>query len=374
MSPKFGLLAALFVMAVPAMATAQDTMKSDHMMSGQKQGFYVGAGGGVNLNLDSDLSGTGINTTADYDTGWAGVGSLGYAFGNGFRLELEGGYRDNDVDSFSGASSASGDASALSIMGNVLYDFNTGTAFTPYIGAGVGGARIDYDGFSPVGSTSINDDDTVFAYQGIAGVSYNLSPQAQIFADYRYFATQDPEFNAASGVGVDGEYASHTVLVGVRFFFGGPKPKPKPMMKKAEPAPPPPPPAPEPKKMAEPAPPPPPPSPSPAVPQSYLVFFDWDQSVLTPEALRIVRAAAANAEKGGVTRIEATGHADRSGPASYNMGLSRRRAQSVMAELIKQGVPKNEIAVFAKGETDPLVPTPDGVREPQNRRVEIVFK
>lgn len=372
MSPKHGLLAALLVLALPVMASAQDMM-----MSGHKKGIYLGAGGGLNLLQDSsDLDGTGINTSADFDEGWAGVGSVGYAFGNGLRLELEGGYRTNAVDEIGGSSSSSGDANAISVMGNVLYDIDTGTAFTPYIGAGVGAANIDADGYTPVGATSINDDDTVFAYQGILGAAYNLGSSAQIFADYRYFATQDPEFSAASGVSVDGEYASHTILVGLRFFFGGPKPEPKPMaepmMKKEEPAPPPPPP-PAPKK-AEPAPPPPPPSPEPAVPQSYLVFFDWDQSALTPEALRIVRAAAANARKGGVSLIHATGHADRSGPDSYNMGLSKRRAQSVLAELVRQGISESQVEVFAKGEREPLVATADGVREPQNRRVEIVFQ
>jgi outer membrane protein OmpA-like peptidoglycan-associated protein len=74
------------------------------------------------------------------------------------------------------------------------------------------------------------------------------------------------------------------------------------------------------------------------------------------------------------TRIEVAGHADRSGSPQYNMGLSRRRADNVAAELVRQGISRNEIAVTAFGETRPLVPTADGVREPQNRRVEIVLR
>ena len=104
---------------------------------------------------------------------------------------------------------------------------------------------------------------------------------------------------------------------------------------------------------------------------SYLVFFDWDRAVLTPEALDIVATAAQNVLAGGVARIQATGHADRSGPAEYNIGLSERRAEAVRAELIRQGLPADSISIFARGEADPLVPTDDGVREPQNRRVEI---
>jgi outer membrane protein OmpA-like peptidoglycan-associated protein len=56
------------------------------------------------------------------------------------------------------------------------------------------------------------------------------------------------------------------------------------------------------------------------------------------------------------------------------MGLSMRRAEAVLTELERNGIPRADVAVYAKGETDPLVPTPDGVREPQNRRVVIVLK
>lgn len=113
------------------------------------------------------------------------------------------------------------------------------------------------------------------------------------------------------------------------------------------------------------------PAPAPAGPSSYLVFFDWDMSVLTPEALDIVRTAATNAGTLGSTRIELIGHADRSGPEDYNMGLSERRAIAVRDQLMQLGIPESDISFFARGESDPLVPTPDGVREPQNRRVEV---
>ncbi|MFN4090443.1 MAG: OmpA family protein, partial [Alphaproteobacteria bacterium] len=122
-------------------------------------------------------------------------------------------------------------------------------------------------------------------------------------------------------------------------------------------------------------PPAPPPAPAPQqVVRSYLVFFDFDRSDLTSEAQRIVRTAAENAQAAQVTRINVTGHTDRAGSAQYNQRLSERRAQSVRAELIRNGVSEREIAVFARGESDPLVPTADGVREPQNRRVEIVLQ
>lgn len=116
------------------------------------------------------------------------------------------------------------------------------------------------------------------------------------------------------------------------------------------------------------------PAPAPAarVPeQSSLVFFDWDRSDITPEAATVIRRAAETARNSGATRIEVVGHADRSGPDAYNMGLSQRRANAVRAVLVREGVPQNRITTAARGETQPLVPTPDGVREPQNRRAEI---
>jgi outer membrane protein OmpA-like peptidoglycan-associated protein len=107
--------------------------------------------------------------------------------------------------------------------------------------------------------------------------------------------------------------------------------------------------------------------------QSYLVFFDFNKSDLTPQALGIVDTAAQNAQSGKVTQMTVTGHTDTVGSDAYNMRLSRRRADSVAARLEKDGISASEIEIVAKGKRDLLVPTKDGVREPQNRRVQIVF-
>jgi outer membrane protein OmpA-like peptidoglycan-associated protein len=111
-----------------------------------------------------------------------------------------------------------------------------------------------------------------------------------------------------------------------------------------------------------------------AAPRSYLVFFDFNKSALTGQAISIVDTAANNAKNPGVTRIDVTGHTDTVGSDAYNLRLSRRRAEAVAAELEKQGIPASEIAIYAKGKKDLLVPTADGVREPQNRRVQIVYE
>ena len=114
-------------------------------------------------------------------------------------------------------------------------------------------------------------------------------------------------------------------------------------------------------------------APAPAVAKSYLVFFDFNKSDLTPQAVSIVNQAAANAGPAKVTQLTVTGHTDTVGSDAYNMRLSRRRAESVAAQLEKDGIPSSEIEIVAKGKRDLLVPTADGVKEPQNRRVQIVY-
>ena len=108
--------------------------------------------------------------------------------------------------------------------------------------------------------------------------------------------------------------------------------------------------------------------------RSYLVFFDFDSSALTEGAVEIIKKANSEASKNsGDLNFSLTGHADRSGSDKYNMKLSKRRVNSVKNELIKSGSDDKKIETFAKGESDPLVPTADGVKEPQNRRVEIIY-
>jgi OOP family OmpA-OmpF porin len=116
------------------------------------------------------------------------------------------------------------------------------------------------------------------------------------------------------------------------------------------------------------------PAPAAARPEEFLLFFDLDSAQLTPEARDIVQSAADTAKKGNYTRFILTGHADRAGSADYNLALSRRRADAVKDALVGLGLPAGEITVEAKGEAEPLVPTADGVQEPQNRRVEILMR
>jgi len=125
---------------------------------------------------------------------------------------------------------------------------------------------------------------------------------------------------------------------------------------------------------SEPPPPPPPPPPAQAVaPPTFMVFFDWDRSNLSPQALNTIQQAAAAYKQRGSATITATGHTDTSGPENYNMALSLRRANAVKNALVQEGVPAQAITATGVGEAGLLVQTGDGVREPQNRRVEIVI-
>ena len=122
-------------------------------------------------------------------------------------------------------------------------------------------------------------------------------------------------------------------------------------------------------------PPPPAAAPPPVVaPPTFMVFFDWDRSNLSAQAMTTIQQAADAFKTKGGARVVATGHTDTSGPEAYNMALSLRRANTVKAALVKQGVPATAITTIGRGEAGLLVKTADGVREPQNRRVEIVVQ
>ena len=107
---------------------------------------------------------------------------------------------------------------------------------------------------------------------------------------------------------------------------------------------------------------------------SFMVFFEWDKSDLNAASLETIQKAAAAYRAKGGAQIKATGHTDTSGPDTYNMALSLRRANAVKDALVRDGVPERDISVVGLGESQPMVKTADGVREAQNRRVEIVIR
>jgi OOP family OmpA-OmpF porin len=339
-------LVAATMLALPLAANAQPV-----------NGLYIAGGLGGTYMQDLDAKAGGVSGKLPSHIGAAGMVSLGYGLGNGIRLELEGDYRANSLTTgTNGFTRGGGQEQKMGVMGNVLYDFTGSPTIQPYIGAGVGYQWVkesnlhvgNLTGFTSAG----NDTQGAFAYQAILGVAMPIAsaPGLAVTADYRFMGLTGTRNYSGKPVGIGlSEDFSHTILVGVRYAFG-----------------------------AAPAPAPEAPAPVAAMPspvsRSYIVFFDWDKANLTTRARQIVSEAAANSTKVQYTRLEVNGYTDTSGKATYNQGLSVRRAQSVAAELVKDGVPKSAISIQGFGETNPLVPTGPNVREPQNRRVEIIIK
>jgi len=116
---------------------------------------------------------------------------------------------------------------------------------------------------------------------------------------------------------------------------------------------------------------------SPQTPQpsrNFMLFFAYDQATLGPDNEAVVREAAAAARARSNARVTVAGHADTAGDAPYNQVLSERRAAATRDALVRDGVSQAAITVVARGKEELLVPTTDRVREPKNRRVEIMVQ
>jgi outer membrane protein OmpA-like peptidoglycan-associated protein len=332
-------------------------------------GLYVGTGAGINFlqkeNVNGIVGGTSTGASLTSRLGPAFVLSLGWGFGNGLRTEVEANYRANrfNSSSFSGSTAAGGLEQKYGAMANVFYDFNFSPVVVPYVGVGVGyeaAKEQNLHVFFPGGSASATNG-TVgsFAYQGIAGLGFPIlaAPGLAVTAEYRFMGLAGNRNYSGSatagGVTFPATFQStsdynHSILIGVRYNFGQTT-----TMVQTQAA---------------------TPAPAAAMARSYLVFFDWDKATLTDRARGIIKDAAVNSTKVSYTKIDVNGYTDTSGTPTYNQGLSVRRAQAVAAELVKDGVPKGAIAISGFGDTHLLVPTGPGVREPQNRRVEIIIK
>ncbi len=361
-------------------------------------GLYVSLGGGtsilapVNASFGQSFS-TGPETTSSFSVSgknqfrpsYAGELGIGYGFGNGFRIELDGDlnrYTRHAIDAGlsvtsggvtknlgSGHVRATGGLNQYGPMLNFIYDVPTGTLLQPYLGVGGGyqWVKLNSHFVVPLGGPIYTAGTRgYFAYDVIVGASYQIKavPGLAVTAEYRFmqltgtdnFKLVAPSGGIPAGINTNvkfGEQSSHTILLGLRYQLFNPPPAP-PAVPTPAPAP-----------VAAPA---------PAPAKTYLVFFDWDKATLTSRATQIIAQAASDSKTQAVTKLDVSGYTDTSGPAAYNMGLSKRRAMAVAAQLVKDGVQASQIEIHAFGETHLLVPTGPNVREPQNRRVEIVLK
>jgi OmpA-OmpF porin, OOP family len=337
------------------------------------QGLYVGAGAGYNLPQSvrttplTNAFGSG-SLHLDEGGGFAGVGSLGYGLGNGFRFEVEGSYRNDGLRQLNGTpfpTAAAGNVRMYGAMVNALFDMDIGVPWLfPYIGAGAGYQWTSLHGVSALSPTtpfSYATDDTqgAFAWQVIAGLSFPIPrlPGLSLTSEYRFTrATGGEKFDGtiATAAGTApatiklGNQNNNSFLFGVRYAFNVAAPVPVAPAAQAAPA--------------------------PAPARSYLVFFDWDKATLSDRARQVIKEAAQNSTSVQYTRIEVNGYADTTGTHEYNQELSLRRARAVQVELMRDGVPQSAITIQGFGDTHLLVPTGPNVREAQNRRVEIIIR
>jgi OmpA-OmpF porin, OOP family len=364
-------------LALASTALASPSMARD----GQ---WYVGVDGGAMIaeDLNLDIGAAPIEATADTDTGYDFGGVVGYDFG-GFRLEAEVGYREADLKGFassvaalpansgsalqrSGSYATGGDANALSFMVNGMLDFGDDDGLQGFVGAGAGVARVDVQQAFAAPSW-LDDSDTGFAWQALAGIRAPISDNWDFGLKYRFFNASKVNLVDRLGRDVETRFRSHSLMGSIVYNFGGEE-APAPVAPAPAPAPEP---MPAPMPAPEPA-----PEPAPQIVCNtgpYIVFFDWDKANIRPDAASVLDNAAAQYANCGNARVMLAGHADKSGSNSYNVGLSQRRNANVRSYLESKGISGGAIATEAFGETAPLVQTADGVREPQNRRVEVSY-
>ena len=191
---------------------------------GAKIGPYMSVQLGGAFLTDSEISEEGYDLgTMKFDPGFASSFAGGFNFGM-FRIEGELGYQGNNVDNKyddyyddhyyddydddhydDDHYDDSSDLTAYSLMGNFYLDFVNPSPVTPFLTAGIGMATVELFDY---------DDDTVFAYQVGAGLAFAINPHMSIDLKYRYFATEDLDFE-----GIEAKFASHNVYCGFRFTF-----------------------------------------------------------------------------------------------------------------------------------------------------------
>lgn len=319
------------------------------------KGFYIkGAGGyGFMPSLEaSDLDGTaGLGSDLDGDGPRFALGA-GYAFGNGWRFDLDLADRFTDTGALEFNANSNSDINSVALTANIIRDLTVFDAFdrgvTPYLGVGLGAAQTRFS--TVAGSGRQVTDETAIAGQFLAGLGVPLSDNLKADVEYRFFATDDVDADIGGVQQALGGVMSHDVLFGLRYTFGPQTPRRE-----------------EPDNFVG----------SQVLACDdvpFVVYFAWDSAALTPQARRVIAQAAEQSSRCDVTRVLIEGHADRSGGESYNVGLSRRRAEVVEVALVDEGIDQDVIETVARGESEPAVDTADGVREPLNRRAEVLIE
>lgn len=217
--------------------------------SAADEGFYgtLKSGAAILGNMNYSDRAT-SDLRLDLHTGWTLGGALGYRFGNGFRTELSLDYLDGSLDGTYSENiifvpcgtfaaqpclgpGVNGDVKSWSGFAMGYYDFDLGTALTPYVGAGLGFARTGLEVRTTArlnnGTSSrfdiIDGHDTELGYRVTAGLAYDLGPTTKVDIGYSYTGTTRPSY-AAKGSAVpsftfDRRLNTHAVTAGIRFGF-----------------------------------------------------------------------------------------------------------------------------------------------------------
>lgn len=185
------------------------------------QGLYFSGKAGLTMPLDSSVHfDSGLDAEFEFDPGFSFAAAIGGQINESMRVEPEISYQENDLDKASngaGSVSINGDASVWAFMTNIYYDFLPEARATPYIGGGIGFAKVEVsDITSPAapGYYLEGDKDSVFCYQASAGVAWTIGNDMTMDFSYRYFATEDPDFEIS-----ETEFASHNFYAGIRVPF-----------------------------------------------------------------------------------------------------------------------------------------------------------
>jgi opacity protein-like surface antigen len=226
--------------ALASTALATPAVARDHSV-------YVGLEGGVMWVEDSPFNVTDARTnpryTIDHKTGYDVDAIAGYDFG-AIRLEAEVAYKRAGIDTVNTVDhvfAASGNASALSLMANALFDFGDENGLSGYAGGGIGVARTKYNFTAPllnpyIGAVDFSDNDSRLAWQGILGVRYAMSPNIDIGLKYRLFNASRLRFNDNLPISTtttvpfvaSSRFRSHSLLASVIYNFYAPPPPPPP--------------------------------------------------------------------------------------------------------------------------------------------------
>jgi outer membrane protein OmpA-like peptidoglycan-associated protein len=336
MGLKRVLVASVAVAALTGVASAE----SLPTYGPERHGWYFGLEAGWSAVSDSSLPAAGY-ADLQFENYRGFFFTFGHAFERNWRLELEGGYRENDLEKVNFLPATGGKLKEYSGFINVRKDIPLSKRWLFDIGAGAG---LDNARFKD--PAAFKDGDTVFAAQGILGLTYRLANHWDISATYRYLlALQDPELTLGAALPDEMDIRKHTITLGLRYGYDDPPPPP------AAP-------------VAE-------PPPAPVAPKQFIIFFGFNKCNITAEADAVLSEAASAAKSSGSASVRIVGHTDTVGSPAYNQKLSECRADAAKANLVGKGVSDGAISTSGKGEAELMVQTGDGVKEPQNRRATV---